>query len=195
MTTISNPSARKWDRIYFERGGDERQPASFLERIAARLPRRGRALDVAGGSGRNALWLARHGLDVTCADISRVGLAHARSGAVRAGLALKTVEVDLESGPLPEGPWDVIVCFHFLHRPLLTSITDALAPGGYVAAVHPTVRNLERHERPSRRFLLEVGELAEIIDPALEILIYSEGWSEEGRHEVELLGRRVRPEG
>ena len=190
---MMSPAAR-WDRIYLERGGDQRPPAAFLRRIAGDLPKRGRALDVAGGSGRNALWLARHGLEVTCADVSRVGLAHARAAATRAGLELETIEIDLERHGLPGGPWDLICCFHFLYRPLLATVAGALAPGGLLAMVHPTVTNLERHERPSRRFLLERGELGEIIDPGLETLIYTEGWSDEGRHEAELLARRVRPE-
>jgi hypothetical protein len=73
---------------------------------------------------------------------------------------------------------------------LLAAIADHLRPGGSFAFVQPTVINLRRHERPGRRFLLEVGELAEILDPRLEIAVLDEGWSEEGRHEVELLAGR-----
>ena len=79
-------------------------PSPFLSALDALLPRRGRALDVAGGSGRNALWLARRGLDVTLADVSDVALERAVREARLRGLALETLQVDLEAAPLPRGP-------------------------------------------------------------------------------------------
>jgi SAM-dependent methyltransferase len=157
--------------------------------LAPLLPPRGRALDVAGGAGRHALWLARRGLAVTLADVSGVALAIAADRARAEGLRLATVELDLEAAPLPAGPWDVIVCAYFLDRRLLAALPAALAPGGLLAVAHATRRNLERHPRPGPSHVLEEGELPSLVR-GVEVLSYEEGWLESGRHEARLVARR-----
>jgi SAM-dependent methyltransferase len=179
----------RWDTRYRGHDAREREPSPFLESLEDLLPCRGRALDVAGGTGRNALWLARRGLDVTLADISEVALKIAREQAAAARLPLRTLAVDLEARPLPAGPWDLIVCAYFLWRPLLKSIPEALAPDGCVVVIHPTRSNLQRHDRPGPRHLLDDGELPGLI-PGLVILRHEEGWTAEGRHEARLVARR-----
>ncbi|MGA9523661.1 MAG: class I SAM-dependent methyltransferase [Myxococcaceae bacterium] len=183
----------KWNARYRESPGTG-APSTFLTSLDELLPRRGRVLDVAGGTGRHALWLARRGLDVTLADLSDAGLAIAAGEAEREGLPLTTVQVDLERSPLPRGPWDVILCFNFLHRPLFEAFARELAHGGYLVVEHPTRSNLLRHERPSARHLLEDGELRGLMDsPApgivLELVRCDEGWTESGRHEARGLAR------
>jgi tellurite methyltransferase len=166
-----------------------REASRFVVGLDAVLPRRGRALDVAGGAGRHALWLARRGLEVTLADVSDVALRMASAAARREGLALATVEVDLEKAPLPAGPWDVIVCTYFLHRPLFDAFPAALAPGGWLVFAHATRTNLERNPRPGPRHLLEDGEIRTLVR-RLEIVSCEEAWFEEGRHEARLVARR-----
>jgi tellurite methyltransferase len=178
-----------WDARHRERGGGPQEPSGVLVAHDALLPRRGRALDVAGGTGRNALWLARRGLDVTLADISGVALELARQDAARSGVPVRTLAIDLESEPLPPGPWDLIVCVHYLWRPLFDAIPAALAPGGRLVVVHPTRSNLQRHGRPAARHLLEDGELPGLVRD-LDVLRYEEGWAEGGRHEARLVARR-----
>lgn len=186
---MSAEERQKWDARYRERGAATRAPAGFLVAVSDLLPRSGRALDVGGGSGRNALWLARRGLEVTVADISAVGLALARDHARDAGVSVQTWCADLEAEPLPPGPWDVILDFHFLLRPLLPRFADALAPGGCLVFAHPTARNLLHHPRPGPAYLLENRELPGLVQ-GLAPILYREGWNEEGRHEAELVARR-----
>src|SRR5689334_7035812 len=119
----------RWNARYEAEDGVP-PPSPWLETLDDVLPRSGRALDAGGGSGRNALWLARRGLDVTIADISPVALERAAREAGALGLRLATVEVDLEAGAPPPGPWDVVLCLYFLHRPLLAAASALLAPGG-----------------------------------------------------------------
>lgn len=184
---MSDAERERWDERYRE-GAGATEPSSFLLSLDDRLPRRGRALDLAGGRGRHAVWLARRGLDVTLADVSEVGLRLAREAAESEGVRIRTVAVDLERDPAPPGPWDVIVVFHYLHRPLFERFPELLAPGGLLVYCQPTRRNLERHERPPARFLLEEGELPRLLGP-LEVVRHEEGWLEEGRHEARVVAR------
>src|SRR5512137_467882 len=177
----------RWNARHAEKA--DRAPHSpFLDELDDLLPRQGRALDAAGGAGRNALWLARRGLTVTLADVSDVALGQAAAAAAAEGLPLSTVQVDLEVAPLPAGPWDLVLCTYFLHRPLLAAVAGVLAPGGLLVFAHATRRNLERHPRPGPDHVLEDGELPGLV-PGLEVLRYQEGWLEAGRHEARLVAR------
>lgn len=178
----------RWNVRWKERGAPG-APSSFLPAIADLLPREGRALDVAGGAGRNALWLARRGLRVTLVDISEEALAIARAaGEPR----LETLALDLDHQPLPAGPFDVVLLCYFLDRRVYAELPARLAPGGLVVVVHPTMKNLERHASPAAQHLLDPGELPRLV-PGVEILHYDERWSDEGRHEARLVGRRPPP--
>jgi SAM-dependent methyltransferase len=183
----------RWDAKYAAGEHAGLAPSSWLAEVAARLPGRGRALDVAGGAGRHALWLARRGLRVTLVDVSEVGLGLARERATAAGLMLETRAADLDSEPLPSGPFDVVVCAHYLQRSLFAAMALALGERGVLVVAVPTVRNLERHARPSRRFLLEEGELERLVPSRLAIERYEEGWVREGFHEARLLARLALP--
>src|SRR4051794_29222887 len=106
---MSTADRKKWDAKYSSAHDSPFEPSAVLLSLADYLPRRGRALDIAGGAGRNALWLARRGLDVTIADISPVGLALARLRAAEQGLNLHVLEIDLEQQPLEAEQFDLIL--------------------------------------------------------------------------------------
>lgn len=188
-----SPDRARWDARYREEGPCARQPAALITGLDELLPRRGRALDVAGGAGRHAVWLARRGLDVTLVDVSPVGVDLARQAAAAAGVALdaRVLDLERERESLPPGPWDLIVDFHYLQRSLFPALAAALAPGGLLVFVQPTRSNLERHPRPGPAHLLDDGELARIAASLpLEVVRLDEGWLEEGRHEARLVARR-----
>jgi tellurite methyltransferase len=173
-----------------------RPPTPFLDEVAALLPRAGRALDVAGGTGRHALWLLAHGLDVTLVDIAEAALQRARALAASTlppAPALTTVTLDLERESIPAGPFALVLCTYFLQRSLFADLTRVLEPGGALVVVHPTRSNLQRHPHPSARFLLDDGELPTLVGP-LTIVRYQEGWfpDQGGQpiHEARLLARR-----
>src|SRR5439155_12814957 len=134
---MADGDRERWDARWRAATG-RAEPSPFLVALDAMLPRAGAALDVAGGAGRNGVWLARRGLDVVCADVSPVGLV----------VALRTMAVDLETEPLPPGPFELIVAIDFLHRPLLTAVPDALAAGGLFVMAQPTRTNLTRNAHP-----------------------------------------------
>jgi SAM-dependent methyltransferase len=187
---VSDFDRQKWNARYRDGRHASDEPSVLLTVAEAYLPGRGMALDLAGGGGRHAIWLASRGLDVTLADISEEGLKLAARRAEEQGVSLRLACVDLETEPIPAGPWDLIVMLHYLHRPLFTEIPKALAPAGILFFVQPTVRNLERHEKPPRPFLLEEGEAPNLFQE-LEILHYEEGWLAEGRHDALVIARRA----
>ena len=186
---MADGDRERWDARWRAATG-RAEPSPFLVALDAMLPRAGAALDVAGGAGRNGVWLARRGLDVVCADVSPVGLVVARERAAAAGVALRTMAVDLETEPLPPGPFELIVVIDFLHRPLLTAVPDALAAGGLFVMAQPTRTNLTRNAHPSARFLLDDGELPRLV-VGLEVVRYDEGWFGD-RHEARLVARKAR---
>ncbi len=177
----------RWDSKYLAMGLVESPPVSFLS--DAHLPEPGRALEIAGGTGRNAVWLTERGWEVTVCDVSPVGLDLARQRAADAGMIIRTAQVDLGRESPPRGPWDLVVCTFYLQRSLFSKFSDLLTPNGCLMVVHPTAKNLERHNRPSRRFLLADGELPGLIE-GLRILHYEEGWRD-GMHLARLLAQKV----
>src|SRR5882724_8490783 len=136
----------RWNQRWRARENPIHEPSAWLVSLAPLLPSRGRALDVAGGAGRQAVWLARRGLDVTLVDVSDEALILAEAAARAASVPLALARADLDATPddLPAGPWDLIVCFLYLDRPLLPRLSAALAPGGTFVFCQPTRRNLER---------------------------------------------------
>ena len=185
---MSAEDRNKWDVKYGAHTASSK-PSSTLVGLASQLPERGRALDVAGGAGRHAIWLAERGLDVTLVDISSVGIAQALERAKEQGVTIDTIEADLEQDAFPAGPWELIVFAHYLQRSLYAAAVRALSPGGILVALQPTLRNLERHNKPPARFLLDEGELPSLVGDDLQILQYEEGWLGEGRHDAVLVGR------
>ncbi len=179
----------KWDEKYSRGDHAGEAPSRVLVELSQWIPASGRALEIAGGAGRHALWLAQHGLAATLADISPVALEMARQRAARQSLTVQTLAIDLEEEPFPAGPWEVIFSHHYLWRPLFAVFPSALTPEGRLVVIQPTVRNLERHSRPPRPFLLEEGELLSLVQP-LVVEHYAEGWNVEGRHEAVVVARR-----
>jgi SAM-dependent methyltransferase len=188
---VPEPDRDRWNARYAART-ERSAPSPFLEELGDLLPRRGRALDLAGGAGRHAFWLARRGLEVTLVDVSDVALAQAEATARAEGLAIATACQDLLASPPPPGPWDLVLCTYFLHRPLFAAFPGMLAPGGILAFAHATRKNLEVHPRPGPDHLLEDGELPSLVG-GLEVLRLQEGWTESGRHEARLVARKPRP--
>ncbi|MDW3175959.1 MAG: class I SAM-dependent methyltransferase [Acidimicrobiia bacterium] len=145
-----------------------------------------RVLDVACGLGDAGLSLAKEGCDVTFVDVSEVALDAVARRAEAESLTVETLLLDLANEPLPDGPWDIIVCVHYLDRALLARFGSHLATGGVAVIAIATSTNLERHERPSARFLLDADELPSLL-PDLHAVRHDEEWRSNGSHEAWLV--------
>ncbi len=122
-------------------------PNQFVERWCADLAP-GRAIDLAAGEGRNALWLAERGWDVTAVDYSSVAVDRMRQIAERRGVELTAEVADLtEYVPTPGG-YDLVM-IAYLHLgdtdlvPILGRAGAAVAPGGQFFLVGHDRRNLD----------------------------------------------------
>jgi SAM-dependent methyltransferase len=123
-------------------------PNVFVEAICSPLAP-GRALDLAAGEGRNALWLAERGWEVTAVDFSSVGLDKALRAAEARDVRLETEVADLTSYvPTSEGYDLVLIVYLHLGAAELPLIIEgaarAVAPGGRLVVVGHDVENLER---------------------------------------------------
>jgi SAM-dependent methyltransferase len=109
---------------------NQRPNAFLMECVHNRTP--GKALDVGMGSGRNALYLAAHGWDVTGFDIAEVGVSQARRRAKKLGIKLNAMihsDTDFDFGT---EQWDLIVLTYQPFRDLLAKIKPSLKKGGVV---------------------------------------------------------------
>ena len=180
----------KWNRRYREQspGLGAPPPAPIVAELAHLLPETGAAIDAGGGTGRHAIWLARRGFVVTIADVSEVALELADKHAAAAHVRIQTVCIDLENATFPPGPWDLVLSYKFIHRPLFDVFPRVLNADGVLLFVQPTRSNLERNPKPGPRHLLENGELPTLVHD-LEIIQYREGWID-NEHLACLLARK-----
>jgi len=109
----------------------------------------GRALDIACGEGRNAIWLATRGWQATGIDFSPVGLDRAAELAADAGVADRVdfVVGDVVAGPLPPGPFDAVIVAYLQlpapqRRAALRRAAQVVAPGGTLLVVGHDTTNL-----------------------------------------------------
>lgn len=143
-------SLEDWNRRYRAREEINDQPAPLLVEAAASVSA-GRALDLACGAGRNAVWLARHGWDVVALDgaAEAIRIVHELEPKIDARV------VDLEEGralPFADASFDLVTNLYYLHRPLFSEIRRVVRPGG-LAVVAIRMRGI------NPRFCVAPGEL------------------------------------
>ncbi len=127
----------EWDERH--RAGAERDDATPLPLVieTASEMKPGRALDLACGAGRNALWLAEHGWSVTAVDGSPAAIDSLRQSAAERGVNVEARVADLEKGEYAIEPshWDLVVISYYLQRDLFEPAKRGVVPGGVVLAI------------------------------------------------------------
>ena len=167
---MTDRDRERWNRRYVERYAErpyDFSPTRWLPEIADRLQPphpAARALDLACGPGRNAVWLAERGWRVDAWDISDRALAilvYEREERASRGFPLEidVREIDLDTAAIPPDTYDLVLNLLFLDRQLWSQLAAALRPGGLL--LFETFVNLPAGKRSevNPAHLLQPGEL------------------------------------
>jgi len=185
QTSVGRSHVRLWDPSPFL--------VESLDRIASQRDLANlSALDIASGTGRDAVYMATRNLRVTAIDLLPDALTRADDLARHTGVTITTICHDLEqSNSLPpESTADIVTVFRYLHRPLFPAISQAIAPGGYIVYETFHERNRETGQRPSSAaHLLRSAELPTFF-PDFQILLFRDAAPRDGRWFSSLLARK-----
>jgi SAM-dependent methyltransferase len=146
-----------WDRRFAEQAWPT-DPDPYLMELARSLPP-GRGLDLGAGPGRNSLWLAAKGWDMTLVDVSRVGLDQALAAAGALAATVTPVHADVYDWQPDQASFDLVIVANLHPGPdalpiVLARAADALRPGGHLYVVGHHVGNARRRgARDPSRFL------------------------------------------
>ena len=150
------------------------EPAQFLVENIGLLPK-GRALDIAMGGGRNAVYLAKKGFAVEGVEISAGAVDSARKLAQKEGVTIKAGVADLEANYIIEkDKYDVIICFSYLQRSLIPRIKDGLRRGGLVVYETFIIDQAKWGKPKNPDYLLKHNELLDMFRD-FRCLRYREG--------------------
>ncbi|MCC6545420.1 MAG: methyltransferase domain-containing protein [Nitrospirae bacterium] len=168
------------------------EPAQLLIEYLPLLSK-GRALDVAMGRGRNALFLASHGFDVVGLENDEESINICRADASTRGLNLEIRCTDLEDTAtykIEESEYDVVICFLYLQRNLIPDMKEALKPGGIM--IYETFlidQHLTTGHPRRREFCFEHNELLNNFQ-GFRILYYREGKDANGTYKASLVAQK-----
>jgi SAM-dependent methyltransferase len=186
-----------WNQKYGEAPEKWLEPDPFLAEVydqflAERRP--GHALDLAGGAGRHAIWLAQKGWDVKIMDVSEVALQFARQNFSQSATPTSgnlTYELaDLHSASdFGIDQFDLVMAFFYLQRQLFPALLEAIKPGGFLIYKTFTMEQLQFKKGPSDpAFLLQPNELPKLVAP-LRVELYREEVKEKAL--AELVARKT----
>ena len=164
----------------------ESAPTPLLVEGASHLPP-GRALDLACGAGRNALWLARRGWSVTAVDGSPAAIENLRRRAAHLSVKVDARVADLQKAEFTIKParWDLIAMCYYLQRDLFEPCKRGLVPGGVMVAIALLVEP----GKENSPFRLQPGELRRYFE-GWEILHDREGQDAWQHTAAEIVARR-----
>lgn len=159
---MARTDRKRWDKRYTDPIRSLREgPSKLLQRYAPPGIPGMRALELACGLGRNALWLAAQGYTVDALDISLTALRCAHAEQRRRQLrGVNFIVADLDEFTLPLYAYDLVYVFRFLDRTLFPAIRERVRPGGLVIYETLNVRQLARSPQSCADHMLQLGELA-----------------------------------
>jgi len=171
-TQSARAEVERWNRILTaEKPAFNTEPNEFLVEIAkGRKP--GTALDVGMGQGRNAIWLAQHGWDVTGFDPAEKAVALAQETAKKLGVPLKTEIKGMETFDFGERRWDLILLSYVGAREMTDKIQRALNPGG-ILVIEGFHRDATKGRSIGGAVVFDTGELPKLF-PQLRVVRYEE---------------------
>lgn len=171
----------QWDERFKKKGfALGKEPNVFLKKNI-HLFSKGKALDIASGEGKNAVFLAQKGFEVDALDISMEGLKKAIRLAREKGVKINAIHVDLDHYEIGKEQYDLIINFYFLKRRLIPKIKRGLKKGGKVVFETYTLKHksLVKGGPQKAKFFLRPNELLRLFKD-FRILFYREGIFKEG---------------
>ena len=185
----------KWEELYATGGRADRPPSRWVLGTVAHLPNDLSLVDIAGGTGRHAVPIARTGRRVVLIDIAINAVTAAR----KAESGLDVVVASASALPLRPRQFGVVLVTNFLDRAIFADLVDLIVPGGFLVYETYTEAHLElvahglARGPSSPQYLLAPGELPRLAR-GMEVLEYWEGDIEDeaGRRCcARLLGQRA----
>ena len=146
----------KWDERY-ARDRSEKPAERIVKEAAAMLPP-GTALDIASGPGRNSVYLAQGGWQVTAIDFSAVAIEQLQ--AMNPGIKAVVADLEVRQVEFGEGQYDLVIDTYYLWRPLFASIQRSVKPNGCFAAALPAVDDDPTVTPMNPAYLISPDELA-----------------------------------
>ena len=162
--------------------------SSYERVVEGRFPMGGRALDLAGGLGRHAIWLAARGWHVSVVDISEVAIEKLRQEVKQHGLQLDLFPMNAAEYDFETTRYDLIVLFYHFDRTLFPKIVSALNPGGLLICKMAIHWNSETEVSATPDNPLRRSEILSLV-PELHVIDHQER-PVRGRGVVEFVGTK-----
>ncbi len=172
---LSQDKKAKWDKLYsssqFIYG---KAPAKFLSQSYHFIPFGSSVLDLGMGEGRNAVFLAKKGYQVTGVDISTIAVKKAQLLAKEFGVKIKTIVGNLNTYDFPENSFESIICFYYVDRKMIEKIKKWLKPNGVLIYEGFTLKQRELEEKKDpEEYYLKNAELLKMFE-GFKILKFEE---------------------
>ena len=167
-------SQNKWNNIYADATIGSYSISRILTENGHLLPKNGKALEIACGTGSDSIFLAQQGLQTDAWDISDTVVAKLNQHAQQSELSITAETRDINVQPPEDETYDVIVVAHFLERKMAPTLISALKPGGllfYQTFVKEVTPSYSGPSNPA--FRLDNNELLQLF-PGMQIVVYRE---------------------
>jgi SAM-dependent methyltransferase len=167
-----------WDQKYQEEMASLTKPdpfflSSYKQFVEDSFPNAGVVLDLAGGLGRHALWLASRGWRVNVVDISEVAISRLRQTALQLDLQLDLIAIAATEYEFEPAKFDLIVLFYHLDRSLCDKIVSALKPGGLLLCKTSLRWDSDARSNSASPNPLERNEILSLV-PDLSVMYHRE---------------------
>lgn len=185
-----------WDQKYQEEMASLTKPDPFFlsaykQFVEDSFPNARAALDLAGGLGRHALWLASRGWRVSVVDISEVAISRLHQTALQLDLPLDLFAMAATEYQFESAKFDLIVLFYHLDRSLCDKIVSALKPGGFLLCKTSLQWDSDERSTPASPDPLERNEILSLV-PELSVMYHQER-PVRNRGVVEFVGKKGTP--
>ena len=162
-----------WNDLFAKRDGKVVRFNKFLaDSVRDKQP--GKALDIGMGQGRNSLFLAAMGWEVTGFDIAEVGVKQAREEAVKRGMKIDARVGDVDKFDYGKARWDLVVGM-YMHEYLTRNaakVIDSLKPGG-ILVIEGIHRDINKANLAGERYGYRTNELPKLFS-RLRVIYYED---------------------